>query len=370
VASSNEPTDLGPVSRALKDNPGFLAGWLSAPRGGDRWVKDRLGLTEGSLQRLLVCRAPRPDRYLADVTAIADYIETDRGALATALREAGVLAALGQPGSLAPQGAQPNATGLLAAAQDTAAEQLPTAEAPSRIRELARATWQAAPADVRERRDVQAAVVWSSPAMVVSLAQLHVVAVNRWLAEHGVAPLPDAAGPLRGLLVAWRGQAAIFVDGTLPEPERRLTLAHEHGHLLLDYLGPRQRVLHDAPELLGVIDGHRPATDADRARAALAQVPLGLHTHMMHRDDQGGAAESIVRAEEEASVYALELLAPWDDALALLERRLPESGTYAERRAVAVAALAETFDLPAEAAQVRATGALAALGVRPGFLER
>ncbi|MDI3315945.1 MAG: hypothetical protein QJR12_17235 [Mycobacterium sp.] len=303
------------------------------------------------------------------MTEIAGYVNTDPDALAAVLREAGVLAALSQRRATAPNETQPSLTGMLAAARDVVAEQLPVGPAPSGPRELAAATWEATPSDVRERRDVQAAVVWTSPAMVVSLKQLHLAAVNEWLEERGVPPLPDGVGWLRGLLIAWRGHAAIFVDGTLPEPERRFTLAHEHGHLLLDYFVPRQRVMRDAPELLDVIDGHRLPTDADRARAILARVPLGVHTHMLHRDDHGGAAETTLRAEEGASIYALELLAPWDDVLNML-RAKPLRGTYSECVAAAAAELAEAFDIPAEAAQVRATGALAALGIRPGFFDR
>lgn len=368
MASSNERIDLSPVTRALRDQPAFLAGWLSATPGVGQPVKDRLGLTEAAFERLLMCRAPRPATYLADVTAIADYIGVGATSLAAGLREAAVLAVLAQLSPSALQHVRP--TGLLAAARDTAAEQLPVAQASSGVRELAAATWQAAPADVRERRDVQSALIWASPAMVVSISHLHLVSVNRWLAEHHVPPLGEGVGLLRGLLVAWRGQAAIFVDGTLAEAERRLTLAHEHGHLLLDYLVPRQRVLRDAPELLEVIDGNRSPTDADRARAALARVPLGVHTHMLYRDDQGGPDETTTRAEEEASVYALELLAPMDEVLALLRMQAAPDVSYDERLKAALGVVEDHFGLTAAAAHVRARSALAALGVRRGFFDR
>lgn len=370
MASSTEPTDLVPVSRALQDRPGFIAGWLAATPGTDQWLKVRLGLNDVQLQRLLVCRAPRPDRYLSDVSAIAEYTGVEPTALAAALRKAAVLATLSQRPSTADDDVEVEGNGLLAAARDTAVEQLPATPASAGVRSLAAATWQAAPADVREQRDVQSAVVWASPAMVVFLPRLAISTANRWLTEHGVPPLAENAGSLRGLLVAWRGQGAIFIDGTLAEAERRVTIAHEHGHLLLDYLGPRRRILHETPDLLEVIDGYRPPTDVDRARAALARVPFGVHTHLLARDDHGGAHESIVNAEEEATLYALELLAPFDEVLALLRPLFRGDGTYREQLASATAEVAAVFTLPTDAAEARAAGALGALGLRPGFFDR
>jgi IrrE N-terminal-like domain len=371
VASSANPSDLGPVSAALREEPGFLAGWLSATPDGERRIQESLTLSNTSLRRLLTCRAPRPQRFLADVSAIAAYVDVNPTALTAALREATFLAALGSREiSVRDDAVASGPADLLAAARDTAAEHLPVSQAATGVRELADATWRAAPAEVRDRRDVQAAVVWASSVVVVSLPGLHLTNVNRWLADRGVPALTDGVGDLRGLLVAWRGQAAIFIDGTLPEADRRFTLAHEHGHLLLDYLVPRQRVLRDAPDLLDVLDGHRLPSDADRARAALARLPLGLHTHLLHRDEDGGAAQATIRAEDNASGYALELLAPWEELLDLLRARMPQAGTYPERLARAAEAVAVHFGLPPDAAEVRATAGLTALGVRPGFFDR
>ena len=360
--------DLGPVSIALRQEPGFLAGWLSATPDGERWIAERLALSDPSLHRLLTCRAPRPQRFLTDISAIASYVGLDPTGLATALREAAVLAALGSRD--ADVGDSAGRPGLLAAARDTAAEQLPEPEATTGVRELAENTWRAAPAEIRARRDIEAALVWASPVIVVSVPRLQLALANRWLADHGVPPLPDGIGELRGLLVAWRGYAAIFVDGTLTEAETRLTLAHEHGHLLLDYLVPRQRVLRESPDLLNVVDGYRPPSGAGRARAALARLPLGLHTHLLHRDDIGGVTETTAQAEDSASSYALELLAPWEEVLRLLRLSGPQDGSYAQRLAAAADAVAGTFRLPPDVSTVRARVGLAALGVRPGFFDR
>lgn len=368
MSGSPHPADLSTVSRALTDAPGFLAGWLAATPGGDDLLRRRLSLSEVQLHRLLTCRTPDSLRFGQDVQSLADFIEVSDTALAAALREAGVLAALATGAAPAARG-QP-APGLLAAAHDVVAEQIPRSEAAVRVRDLAAATWGAAPEAVRDDRDVEAAVVWASPIVVVSMPRLQMASANRWLAERGAPSLPDDPGALKGLLVAWRGYAAILLDGTMPAPERRFTLAHEHGHFLLDYVRRRERVLRDAPRLVEVIDGHRPPTDADRAQAALARVPIGLHTHLLHRDDHGGTGASTAFSEDEASVYALELLAPWDYLLSLLRSLAAPGEGYPERLRSATEAVAAEFGLPREAAKARAAAGLEALGIRRGFFER
>jgi len=369
VVNSADQPDLAPVSGALRDSPAFLAGWLGATPHGGQLLVDRLRLEPSSLQRLLVCRAPRPRRFAADVTAVAEYVEVTPEALAGALREAASLAAFANRPS------QPveadHAVGLLAAAHDTAAEQLPRTAGSFRMRQLADATWRAVPEQTRESRDIEAALAWSAPVAVVSLPQLVLVAVNRWLEIHQVPRLTTSGTErLQGLLLAWRGHGLVFIDGTLDTPERRFAVAHEHGHFLLDYAEPRRRILAEAPDLLDVVDGHRPPTAADRARAALARVPLGVHSHLLERDTDGGAAHDVVAAEDDASLYAQELLAPWDATLRLLRTVVSSGRPYSEMLRLAARAIADEFVIPPDPAVSRATAALEALGVRRSFFER
>jgi hypothetical protein len=370
VINSANPNDVSVVTAGLREEAGFIAGWLSAAPGGEQRIQERLGLTGMALHRLLTCRAPRPQSFLADVSAIAEYVGVDPTALATSLREATVLTTPGGSEAHSRGRAAGATVDVVAAARDTVPDQLPVAVGTANVRELAEATWQAAPAYVRKKRDVQAAVIWASQVVVVLLPQLHLTLVNRWLVERNVPPLEDGPDDLRGLLVAWRGQAAIFVDGALPESDRIFTVAHEHGHLLLDYLIPRRRVLRDAPDLLDVVDGHRVPSKADHARAALARLPLGMHTHLLHRDADGGTADAAARAEDQASTYALELLAPWEELLKLLRARLPQDGAYSRRLGAAVEAVADVFELPRNADEVRATAGLTALGIHPSFFDR
>jgi hypothetical protein len=358
------------VSAALRDAPEFLAGWLDSTPDGEDLLRNRLSLSDTQLHRLLTCRTPDPLHFTRDIQALADFIEVPDTKLAATLREAGVLAALAtRAGSAANAPVQP-AAGLLAAARDDVVEQIPRSAPAVRIQELAAATWDAAPEHVREQRDVEAAVVWASPLVIVSMPHLQMASANRWLAEHGAPALPDGPGELRGLLVAWRGYAAIFLDGTMTAAERRFTLAHEHGHFLLDYLLRRHRVLRDAPGLLEVVDGHRLPTDSDRAKASLARVPFGLHTHLLHRDDHGGAGSVTVASEDDASIYALELLSPWDLLLRFLRWRTLPSGSYLDRLAVATEAVASEFTLPPDAAHARAAAGLEAIGIKRGFFDR
>jgi hypothetical protein len=362
--SDSDSADFDGLVEQLRDAPEFLAGWLAATPDVDELLS-RLGLDESQRQLLQLCRAPRADRFTIDVAAIAEYLHVDALGLATTLREASARAALaGRP-------AAEVAADRLAAAHDTEQVQLAGSVGTARLRRLAEETWAAAPAPARAVRDVEAAIAWSSPVAVVSLPRLALPAVNRWLSEHGI-PRLDSETDLRlhGLLVAWRGHGLIFVDGTLGKAGRRFVIAHEQGHFLLDYAEPRRRVLTDAPDLLAVLDGERSATAADRARAALARVPLGVHQHLLRRDPGGGAALDVVASEDDASQYALELLAPWADVLRQLRGAGSRQVPYAAQLRAATEVVVREFAVPGEPARSRAAAALDELGVRRGFFER
>jgi hypothetical protein len=371
VDDSPDETILAEVAGRLSRDPGFLAAWLAAaPDGGDGLVR-RLGLDDRGRASLALCRPPRPDRFAADVTAIARYLDdVDADALAAGLREMAALTGLVAAGH-ATVGADAR-VGLLAAAHDQGEEQLAVVTSTIRLRERAAAFWAGAPESARRRGDVEAAIAWSAPLAVVVLPNLDARRVRGWLAERGAWPGDgDRDRPLRGLLLAARGAGIVFLDGTLPPAERRFTVAHEVGHFLLDYLEPRERVLREAPSLLEVVDGRRPPTRADRAHALLARVPIGLHAHLLDRDPQGGAAPDVEAAEDAASQFALEVLAPWPAALdaareVVGDRRAPHGELLAE----VTARLAERFSLPADRAAIRAAATLEVLGVRRGFFER
>jgi hypothetical protein len=376
VNGSPDETILAAVVEDLGQEPEFLAGWLdAAPDRGDGVVR-RLGLDERRHARLLLYRTPRPRRFLADVMAIAQDLEVDRNELAAGLRETVALSGLAAIEAAARGGGGHQATrsGVLAAAHDKAEEQVQTSSATiTRVRERATAFWADVPPDVGERRDVEAAVAWSAPLAVVALPALDEQRARAWLTERNV-PLDGGAGtrPLRGLLLASRGAGIAFVDETLEHAERRFTVAHELGHFLFDYVEPRDRVLREAPALIEVIDGWRPADRAERAEAILARVPLGLHTHLLERDTHGGAVYDVELAEDAASQLALELLSPWPEALDATRAAAAETAglPFDERVQRAAEVLAARFALPAERAAVRAVSALRALGIQRGFFDR
>lgn len=367
---------LAAVIERLGQEPEFLAGWLSAVPDRGAGIVRRLGLDDRRHARLLLHRTPRPGRFPADVMAIAEGLEVDRNELAAGLREAAALTGLAAIAA-APRRAgadQDTQSGVLAAAHDKAEEQVQASSvAIPRVRERAAAVWADVPPDVRKRRDIEAAVAWSAPLAGVALPALDEQRARAWLTERH-APLDGTAGtrPLRGLLLAWRGVGIVFVDGTLDHAERRFTVAHELGHFLFDYIEPRDRVLREAPALIEVIDGWRPAGRAERAEAILARVPLGLHTHLLERDVNGGAAPDVELVEDAASQFALEVLSPWPEALEATRAAAAETAglPFDERVWRAAEVLAERFVLPAERAAVRAVSALRALGIQRGFFDR
>jgi hypothetical protein len=90
------------------------------------------------------------------------------------------------------------------------------------------------------------------------------------------------------------------------------SLAHELAHFLRDYWQPRRL----AGRRLGagiveVFDGKRPTTPAERVRALLAGVPVGVHAHLMERGPRRQRLPpDVALAEEEADRLAYKLLAP------------------------------------------------------------
>jgi Zn-dependent peptidase ImmA (M78 family) len=360
--------DLGPVVAAARHDPAFLAGRVSLA-GAERAIAAQLDLDQRRLQRLLLCRPPLESRFATDVHAIADLVGVQPGQLAAALREVDAVGALHG----VHQQLHFGRAGVLAAARDISNDHVtPTTEHAERLRELAARFWSAAPDHIGRERDVAAAIAWSARLAVVALSPLTLRAIRQWLSDRNVPVSGDLDGStVRGFLVAWRGIGVVFFDGTLDSAERRFTLAHEVGHFLLDYDEPRQRVLRDAPELLEVVDSVRPLTASDRAQALLARVPVGVHTHLL---EYGGSSQDDFgaddHAEDEASRFALELLAPWAEVLELTRDAVQRPAPYQHVLAREVELLAAQFALPPYAARSRAQQALDELGIRPGFFDR
>jgi hypothetical protein len=139
----------------------------------------------------------------------------------------------------------------------------------------------------------------------------------------------------------------VIVDGNDPEDERRVSLAHEVGHFLLDYLHPREvalKVLGDA--IREVLDGVRAPTLEERLTGVLRGVELGVYAHLMGRSATGEASRlEILKAEDRADGFALELLAPRQAVFERLQsRRIPRRKGAALRAVTSL--LVEEFGLP------------------------
>jgi hypothetical protein len=158
------------------------------------------------------------------------------------------------------------------------------------------------------------------PVFVVKVhrQRLDTAYIQNRLQRRGVhLPTPWTERRLSGCLVAFKGEAAIFVDGTLSPDDCRVVLGHEFGHYLADYEWPRLRALRGLGDgILDVLDGSRPPTDRELLAATLAQVQVGVYVHYMDRSTHGGISSLVTEVEETANVVAAELLAPRDAVLA------------------------------------------------------
>jgi hypothetical protein len=183
---------------------------------------------------------------------------------------------------------------------------------PERIVWLADDFWQRVGEPEPFPRRLEGAIVWTLPVFVVRLRGLSLCAARRWLLRRGQRlPLAAADRPLRGCLLAQFDRGVIFLEEDLSPEEQRAILAHELGHYLAEYEGPRRRIQRRlGPSVLPVLDGRRPATTAEELGATLARVRLRAHVHFMERTFDPLCLQSLQRSERIANELACELLAP------------------------------------------------------------
>jgi hypothetical protein len=337
------------ASQRLRDQPGYLAYDLAVYEElTGQGATECLRLDAEQLTYLALCRSPRRDRRFGpDVAGLAAYVAADPVALADLVRTADALTMLlGAPSST-------RGRGLLAAARDAveqaAAPELPPTGTDALPRWLQRAVdifWSGVDPPSGFPRDLELAVLCSLPVALVEIQGLGVATISSWLAERHLPALPSQPDRgLRGCLLAYAGVALIFVDRADTAAERRGNLAHEAGHLLLDYLLPRQEIMRRRPELLEVVDGDRAPTHAEQVEALIAHLPIGVHTHLMERTASDGHLQpDQVEAEERAQLVAWELLAPQVLVFARVER---EGATTAP---ALQALLEDEFGLPQDTA--------------------
>lgn len=226
--------------------------------------------------------------------------------------------------------------------------------------------WDSVPAELRKYpRDIERAVAHALPLHVVRIPKLHVHHIAKWCTSHGTAfncDYPDRA--LRGCLVAFRGQGAIFVDGTDPADETRFTIAHETGHFLADYADVRSAAIKSfGQSITAVLDGERQASPVERVAAMLRSVPIGVHTHLARRENANWAV--LEGTESRADQLAVELLAPWRLLRTEAGRHAGRSRDEAINRFAG--RLARRCGIPQDVA-VLVAGARLPVDTRPAFL--
>lgn len=202
-------------------------------------------------------------------------------------------------------------------------------------------------------RSLESSVAWALPLAIVKLPHLELFQLKGWFLRKGVRlRVSGSDRPVRACLLARAGRGMVVLDGSDPEDERRLSLAHEVSHFLVDYLHPRQTAI----DLLGergreVLDGLRLPTLEERLVGVLRGVELGVYTHLMERTGTGDVCRpEILEAEDRADRIALELLAPQQTVL----KRLSATGIgWRDEKAPPAAAkiLEQEFGLPTTTAR-------------------
>jgi hypothetical protein len=188
-------------------------------------------------------------------------------------------------------------------------------------------------------RNIERAAMTALPVVIVKIPRLTTRAVLTWFeARSAVVKVPPSPEGMVGCLVAHRGKAVIFVDGTDNDQEQRATIAHEIAHFLRHYQSIRDRAIRTlGPSVVEVLDGDRPPTFAERAKSVLHDAPIGVHVHVLSRVDR---VDLVAKVEREADELALELIAPFQAARLLLNGA-PSSSPVAQRTA-----LSRHFGLP------------------------
>lgn len=201
-------------------------------------------------------------------------------------------------------------------------------------------------------RSLESTIAWILPLAVIKVPRLWLSELRTWLHERRIPFRPLGADrQLRACVIAHAGRGIVFLDGTDPEDERRVSLAHEVVHFLSDYLEPRERTI----ALLGdaareVLDGIRLPSPSERLQAVFKGVELGTYARLLDRSEDGSIGRSdILAAEDRADRIALELLAPRRTVLARLAKLQPD---WRDTSAVPLAqqVLVDDFGLPAKVA--------------------
>ena len=125
-------------------------------------------------------------------------------------------------------------------------------------------------------RGLEHSIRCAKPVDITYVPDLCPSAIQRWLRRHGYHfPLQTQERRLNGCLLVFRGMGFVYVEAGLDAAEARMIVAHEFGHYLAEYDGPRERARRRlGPTVLAVFDGEGPPTDQQKLEAALARLRL------------------------------------------------------------------------------------------------
>lgn len=320
--SSTDSELLARLEARLGGEPGFISYDLQRWTGLAHMENPLAELDPGTRRRLALCRSPRRDiAFGDDVMATASFT----GVAPTRL--AGFFRLLDATDSL---NAAPESQhgGVLAAARDVVEEESTYVETPVTGAAIAAGATPGWLASLTERfwrgeppadfpRNLELHILLRLPLAIVEVGDLSTADLNAFLSTEAAAELqwlPDRR--LHGCVLAYGGVGVLFIDAHDNEAERRVNLAHEVGHFLLDYLAVRERLAARDPDLLDVMDGLRGPTPQEELSALLTDLPLGVQAHLLERDPAGGYSSRHTGAvEDRAELVAWELLAPRADVL-------------------------------------------------------
>jgi len=322
---------LAKTAERLRRIPGFMAYELDTYRQVTTAdPATDFGLPEHALVTLALCRRPRAEHFAVDLAAIAAKAGTETDRVANFVRAVHAVTALGSRRASVAGGVRDR--GLLAAARDHADEHTviegPDGSGvtlPGWLQAAVDRFWGVTDKITTIPRELHLPILANLPLAIVEIEDLTVQNMDQWLAQRHLPELETVQDrPLRGCLLAYVGVGLLFVDRADDDQQRRVTLAHEAAHFVIDYLLPREDAARRRPELLDVLDGERELTAVESFDALLADVPTGFHTHLLERDPHGGHLSVVTSAvEERAERLALELLAPLDLVLTELQEGGP-----------------------------------------------
>lgn len=235
------------------------------------------------------------------------------------------------------------------------------------IREAVDLFWQLCGESEPFPRNLERSLALALPVVIVKLPRLRLTHVEQWLRQRRCAfRFEDESRPLRGCIVAHGGNGLLFIDGTDPIDEQRMTIAHEIGHFLADYWLPRTKAVNRlGTEILEVLDGLRLPTVTERVHAVLTGIHVGPYTSFLERGEMLEAAQTW-KVEARSDQIALSLLAPADAVYPLLNLSMSH---FNERLAAVTNVLTTHFGLPAGVAKMYGRQLLAAVGKGPSWLE-